>query len=157
MKSDQIQDFVQSGLKTLQWQRLHSHSGQLFHCLVVLIGKKMSCYSQYEPLLFQLMLIVCHHPAVHSELKGTDGIEYPTTLGRAYLYLLVSRLIGTGRLLFGPLKTFSSPGWISPSSSVSAHGVSAPAPNHLGGPVLHLLPFINIFPVLWGPKWNNVL
>lgn len=106
---------------------------------------------------FQLMLIVCCPPTMLSEVRCTEGIEYLGTLGQACLYLLVNLLIGTGRLLLGPFKTFFSPGWISPSPLVSAHSASAAAPNRLGGPPLNLLQFINIFPVLWGPDLNNVL
>lgn len=66
----------------------------------------------------------------HHEMRGTEGTEYPSTLGRTWLYLLVNLLIGTGRLLLGPLKTFFSPSC--PGPSVSAHSSNAPAPSHLG-------------------------
>lgn len=131
MVSDQIvHSFIQLGLENFQAWRLHDLSGQptpLLHCLH---GEKVSPISSWS-LSFQFMPTVSHLPATH--------------LWKAWLYPLINLFVGIWRLLWGPPKAFSSPGWRSPIPSASPHRLSTPAP---WPSLLNLLKFTNVCLVL---------
>lgn len=104
--------------------------GNLFHCLIILIEKKVFLIwsknlCSFISHLLSLVLQSC------------------TTVWRASLHLLNSLPTGTGRLLLGPPKVFPSPCWTSHGPSAFPHRTSTPTlPNRLHGPSLHSLQLI---------------
>lgn len=88
--------------------------GQCIPLLDSLNGEKAFFpYIWFEFLLFQLMPIVFHPPAI-------DYCEEP------WVHLLHSFLMGMGRLLFGPPSATSSPCWRILVPSAFPHWTSAP-------------------------------
>lgn len=76
----------------------------------------------------------------------------PRTAVKAWLHLLDNLLIVSDRLLLGAPKASSSQGCANPVPSASLQSTSAPAPDHLDGPLLTLLQFIDVLLVLGSPK-----
>lgn len=75
VKPDQIaQGFVQLHLKPPVVE-----IAETLWAIVLLLGsphrEKNSCYSQYEPFLFQFMFIVYCPPTMHSDLICTESME----------------------------------------------------------------------------------
>jgi len=77
-------------------------------------------------------------------------------LRRAWLHLLCYLLTDTDKLPLHPLKATSSPGWTSPLPSASVHPACALALDHLGGPSVNSLWFINILLILGGQRLDAV-
>jgi len=77
--------------------------------------------------------------------------SHDVPLCRAWLHLL-DTLVLEGLLLDAPEAT-SSPSRTSPLPPVTPHKASAPAPDHLDGPLLHLLQFISFLHL---PMLNSI-
>lgn len=92
--------FTQSGLENLQGWRLHSLTGPLLHCQIVLVEKKVSPYLQSElvPLnLFHYMFTISNPPVMHkcehpgsafliASLKFTGGLLLDAAPEKASLF-----------------------------------------------------------------------
>lgn len=110
------------------------------HGLTILVEKNVPPYNRPEPLLFQLMAVDTYPTAVHRcEQPGSLSSVTPTSAVR-----------GTSQV--PPKPPFLQPKPGVPNPSTSPHTAAAPAPNHLGGPLLNSFQFINVFPVLRASK-----
>ena len=77
-------------------------------------------------------------------------------LWRPHLQLLSNHHAGMGRLLLGHPEATSSPGWTSPTPSVSLHRRKAPAFDHSRGSLLNSLQWIDILSPLEALKLKAV-
>lgn len=91
--------------------------------------------SKSEPLSFQRMPVD----------------SYPTTVHHWFPLLNYSHISSEGQLTV-PSEAIFSPRGTSPGPSVSHHMAGAPITNHLAGPLLNSIQFIDVSPVLRLPK-----
>lgn len=103
--------FILFGLVNLQGWRLHNISGQLVPLPYCAYGENVFplCLNLYFN-LYSLSLAFLHRN------------------WRVWLCLLNDLPVGPGRLLLGPTKAISSPGWTNPVPAASLHCTSAQVP-----------------------------
>lgn len=61
-------DFIQSDLENFKGWKLYNLPGNLLHCWTVLMGKNVSPYIQFKPILFHHKHVVSHPDIPHTPL-----------------------------------------------------------------------------------------
>lgn len=127
---------IQLALENVQKQRLHIMSSQPDPPLVCL--QRGSFFTASLILTFQVMPTLIHH----------------ALLWKICFYFL-QNLVVMRRLLSGPPEIIFPPGWTRPVLSTSALRTSGH--DHLGGSLLNLLQFVDVFLILGQNSMHFIL